>query len=257
MTCPWPVTVVTGATSGIGRAMALEYARRGHLIVGVGRSSKRRATLLHDLAEISPDVPHEAPGIDVAEQKAMQKLGDRLAEIGRADILIASAVLGRDASAAAPPRTRDLPLEDWQRAVDVNLHGIFLADHAVLPLMRAAGDGDIIHIGSSTTPAGLRGTPLAPAYCATKFALAALGQQMARELGPEGIRVRTVFPGPVDTPLIASTLLDGAFGGRMSPESFAITLAGLTELGREMDFPDPHLLPMPRRRSRKPSTGAS
>jgi len=154
-------------------------------------------------------------------------------------------VLGRTGSSTLPPRTRDLPLADWQAMIDVNLHGVFLANHAVLGLMRTAGDGDIVNIASSTTPHGLRGTPLAPAYCAAKFALAALGREMARELEPEGIRVRTVFPGSVDTPLIADTLLDGPFGGRMRVESFATALLGLIELGRDMVLPDPYLLPVP------------
>ena len=123
--------------------------------------------------------------------------------------------------------------------------------------MRSAGNGDLIHIGSSTTPRGLKGTPLAPGYCATKFAVAALGHDLARELAPEGIRVRTVFPGPVDTPLIASTMLDGAFGGRMTAEHFAAAVADLTELGQNFDVPDPHVLPMPRMRSRKQSAGAA
>lgn len=241
------VAVITGATSGIGRALALGLARRGDLVVAVGRTPQRLAETEAALAAAGP-APHRVLGLDVASEADMDRLRGVLEDLGRADLLIASAVLGRRGT-TLPPRTRDLALADWQAQLDVNLHGIFLANRAVLGLMRAQGDGDIVNIASSTTPHGLRGTPLAPAYCATKFAIAALGREMARDLEPEGIRVRTVFPGSVDTPLIADTLLDGPFGGRMSAESFATALIGLVDLGREMALPDPHLLPVPQRRT--------
>jgi NAD(P)-dependent dehydrogenase (short-subunit alcohol dehydrogenase family) len=239
------VGVVTGATSGIGRALAIELARRGWLVVAVGRTPSRIESLRSDLASAGA-AQHRVLSLDVASEADMGELRRLLEEdIGRADLLVASAVLGRTGSSVLPPRTRDLPLADWTAMVNVNLHGVFLADQAVLGLMRSQGDGDIVNVASSTTPHGLRGTPLAPAYCAAKFAIAAMGHTLARELAAEGVRIRTVFPGSVDTPLIADTMLDGPFGGRMRPESFATALLGFIELGREMELPDPHLLPVP------------
>jgi len=240
------VSVVTGASSGIGRGLALALARRGDLVVAVGRDPARLAALAEALAEAGP-AAHRALSLDVSSEADMGRLRAEVEALGRADLMVASAAVGRSAGAALPPPTRDLPLEDWQRMVDVNLHGVFLANAAVLPLMRAQGDGDIVNIGSSTTPHGLRGTPLAPAYSATKFALAEYGRALAEELAPEGVRVRTIFPGPVENPLIAGTLLDGPFGGRISEANFAEAVLGLVELGCDMMVPDPHLLPVPQR----------
>lgn len=242
------VSVVTGATSGIGRALALALARRGDLVLGIGRNPERLADLQAALAEAGPGQAHQVLSLDVSDEADMARLAALLVAVGRVDLLIASAVLGRAGGAnTLPPKTRDLPLAEWQAMVDVNLHGVFLANKAVLGLMRAAEDGDIVNIGSAITPHGMKGTAMAPAYCATKFALAAYGRALAEELAPEGIRVRTIFPGTVDTPLIANTLLDGPFGGRISTDSFATALLGLIELGRDMLVPEPHLLPVPRR----------
>jgi 3-oxoacyl-[acyl-carrier protein] reductase len=248
------VSVVTGATSGIGRAMALALAARGDRVVALGRNPERLAALEAELAAAGPGpgtgaAPLQALRLDVSDPGDMSALKAVLEEIGRVDLLVCSAAVGRGLGGRAlPPPTAELPLADWQAMIDVNLNGVFLANMAVLPLMRAQGGGDIVNIGSSTTPRGLRGTALAPGYAATKFALAEMGRQLAAELGPEGVRVRTIFPGPVETPLIEGTMMDGPFGGRMSGENFARAVLGLVDLGRDMALPDPHFLPVPSRR---------
>ena len=249
--CTGRVCIVTGASSGIGQSLARAMAARGDLVVAVGRNAGRLAETAALLAAAGP-AEHRILQLDVASEADMASLRAEVEALGRADILIASAAVGRGLGGRALPwPTAELPVENWQAMVDVNLHGVFLANMAVLPLMLAQENGDIVNICSSTTPRGLRGTALAPGYAATKFALADFGTTLAAEVAPDGVRVRTIFPGPVESPLIADTLLDGPFGGRISDTSFAQALLGLIDLGPDGVVIDPHFLPVPSRARKK------
>lgn len=232
--------------------MALGLAARGDFVVAVGRDPERLADMGRAL-DLAGGGPHLTLRLDVASEADMAQLRGHIEALGRVDLIVCSAAVGRGLGGRMfPPPTAELPVANWQAMVDVNLHGVFLANMAVLPLMLAQGNGDIVNIGSSTTPRGLRGTALAPAYAATKFALADYGRQLADEVGPDGVRVRTIFPGPVETPLIADTMLDGPFGGRISGAHFTEALLGLIALGSAMEIKDPHLLPVPTRRKKTP-----
>jgi 3-oxoacyl-[acyl-carrier protein] reductase len=125
----------------------------------------------------------------------------------------------------------------------VNLRGVFLANRAVLPAMRAQGTGHIVNVCSSTTPRGLRGTPFGPAYCASKFGVVGLTEALAAEVGTQGIRVQAIFPGPVTTPLVDQTLLARPFGGAISAEAFADAVVALLETPRDAMLRHPHVLP--------------
>lgn len=245
------VAVVTGGTSGIGQAIACALATRGDDVIIVGRNPVRLDATLGLLQQVNPKGRHRAAPLDVGSPEDMAALADICREeYGRVDVLVASAGVGQsDGSRRLPPPSRDLPLEEWQAVLQVNLHGVFLSNTALLPLMQAQGTGTIINIGSSTTPNGLRGKPLAPAYCASKFAMAALTRSLAEEAAAEdsGVQISVVYPGSVATPLISDTLLDGPFGGSISAAHFATAVVQLIELGGEVSLPDPHLLPMPTR----------
>jgi len=243
------VAVVTGATSGIGRAMALALAARGDRVLALGRSPEKLTAIKTELDAAGARSDHAALGLDVSSEADMAALRARVEEIGRVDLLVASAAVGRGLSSGTfPPPTAALPLAHWQAQVEVNLHGVFLANMAVLPLMLAQEDGDILNIGSSTTPRGLRGTALAPAYAATKMALAQFGRDLDAEVAERGVRVRTVFPGPVETPLIKGTALDGPFGGRIKDTGFTETLLAMLDFPDDMALMDPHILPVPSRK---------
>jgi 3-oxoacyl-[acyl-carrier protein] reductase len=244
---PGHVSVITGGSSGIGRTIACSLAARGGSTIIVGRDSERLEKTLATLRAAGPG-RHSALAMDLGQPDEFGRLEDALADYGRVDLLFAAAGLGEDQASGdkLPRATRDLALATFQRVIDVNLHSVFLAVKAVLPYMMAEGNGDLIAVASSTTPHGLRGRPLAPAYCSSKFALTSLFGTLAAELAEHGIRAHTLFPGPVETPLIADTMLHRPYGGIIAPENFAASVIGLLAMGG-VAFPfEPHILPVNR-----------
>jgi NAD(P)-dependent dehydrogenase (short-subunit alcohol dehydrogenase family) len=237
------VSAIIGGSRGIGRALARRLAARGGHVVVIGRDASRLEAALRELEELGPERRHAALALNIAVPEDIRALAEACAErYGRIDLLIVSALdVGYE---GLPPRTANLPLSAWQRSLDINLHGVFLANLAVLPMMLAQGEGEIINVCSSTTPHGLSGRALAPAYSASKFAVAEFSRQLATEVAEHGIRVSALFPGPVETPLIENTGLSAPFGGKIAAENFAETVIRLIEAQGRDAAPDPHILPM-------------
>jgi len=194
MTKPPPVALVTGAGSGIGRAVVLQLAAAGWRVALVGR---RADALEATLAAAGPDPDRLlACAADIADPEAVSRIArDVLARWGRVDALVNAA------GTNTPRRALEvLSLADYHRLVATNLHGAYHCVQAVLPAMRAQGSGTIVNINSE---AGLRANAKAgPAYIASKFALAGLTQAINTEERARGIRACSIFPGDVDTPLL-------------------------------------------------------
>jgi NAD(P)-dependent dehydrogenase (short-subunit alcohol dehydrogenase family) len=183
--------IVTGATSGMGRAIACLFAGEGASVVCGGRDLARGDAVVAEI-EARSGRARFVPG-DVAYPANAERLVDEARRaFGGVDVAVACAgTLGLGSAS-------DLPLESWRRTLAVNLDGVFYLLRAALPAMRERGSGSVVVVSSI---AAFKGFPNHAAYCASKGALVALVRQVAIDCGP-AIRVNALCPGPVDTPLI-------------------------------------------------------
>lgn len=181
--------LVTGATSGLGRAVALRFADQGISVALVGRSAEALRQVTAEVqARNARAVPLHA---DLSDTAALSDLVDAAAsQLGGIGVLVNAA--GTD----VPGRAEDLDLDEWNRVVAVNLTAPFVLARSVMPRMRAGGGGLIVNISSV---AGRRGWANASAYCSTKFALSGLTQSLAAEGREDGIRVCVLYPGAMAT----------------------------------------------------------
>jgi 3-oxoacyl-[acyl-carrier protein] reductase len=180
------VAVVTGASRGIGREVAVRAARKG---ARVGLVARSRGDLEAVLAEIGGR--GAVATADVADREATeQALAQLAAELGPVDILVNNAGIG------AWGRVVDTPVEEFERLIRVNYFSAVYATKAVLPSMLERRRGHIVNLASI---AGRIGAPLEAAYSGSKFAMVGFTEALAFEVGPHGIGVSMVNPGPVKT----------------------------------------------------------
>ena len=183
-------TIVTGASRGIGRAVALALAGCGADLLVHGRDIAALDALADEIAALGRRV--EVMTGDVSDEAVAQAaLAQAEAAFGQVDILVNNAGINSRSS------TLDMTLEDWQRVLDVNLNGTLHFCRAVLPGMIARRRGAIVNVSSTTAKTPHRNA--APAYGASKAAVNYLTMHLAQEMAPHGIRVNAVCPGPVET----------------------------------------------------------
>ncbi|MGH3372071.1 MAG: SDR family NAD(P)-dependent oxidoreductase [Nocardioidaceae bacterium] len=203
--------LVTGASRGIGRAVALTFAEAGDRVaVHYGRS--REAA--EEVAASLPGQGHVVVQADLADATAVRSAVDHAAgQLGRLDVLVNNAGI----FVAHPPLSTsyDEWLEAWTRTLATNLLGAANATFCAIPHLVAAGGGAVVNVSSR---GAFRGEPANPAYGASKAGLNAFAQSMALALAPHDIRVGTVAPGFVQTEM-AREVLDGPGGDAVRAQS--------------------------------------
>jgi len=191
------IAVVTGAGSGIGRAIALGYAREGAGIAVLDIDGETAAKTAADIRD-SGGKAH-AFALDVRDGAACREVAAKVAkELGAVSVLVNNAGINRRNAFTADP---DAVIKDWQDIMAVNLNGLFNVTHAFLGALRGA-KGRIVNIASIQSFMHVR-TPNSPAYTTSKHGVLGFTRALAAELGKDGVRVNAIGPGLIETPLNA------------------------------------------------------
>jgi NADP-dependent 3-hydroxy acid dehydrogenase YdfG len=183
--------LITGASSGIGKAVALAFANAGIDLILVGRSLDRLEPVVTAASQLG--VQAYSYELDLSKLLEVRPVITQIiAERGHIDILVNSA------GTAYTNHLMDTPLADWQRIIDLNLSSVLQVIQGVLPQLRQQQSGTIINLVSI---GGQQAFPNWGAYCVSKFGLVALSKALAAEERPHGIRVTAIYPGSVNTSL--------------------------------------------------------
>jgi len=181
--------LITGATSGIGKATAQLFAKNNYKIIICGRRKNRLEELEKELSQYTSVYSLE---FDVSDKNAVFANIDSLPEtFSNIDVLINNA-----GNAHGLDPIQDGNLDDWENMIDINLKGLLYVSKAIIPKMIAQKSGHIINIGST---AAKQVYPNGNVYCATKHAVDAINKGMKMDLNPYGIRVGAIHPGLVET----------------------------------------------------------
>ena len=189
------IAVVTGAGSGIGRAIAAGYAREGAHVVALDANKETASATAQQILNAGGKADSFA--LDVTRREDCIATAKQVAEkVGKVTILVNNAgIVGRNGMTGAD----DAVIRDWENIIAVNLTGVFNVTHAFLGSLRA-NKGRIVNIGSIQSFLHLR-TPSSPAYTASKHGVLGFTKALAAELGKDGVRVNAIGPGFIETPL--------------------------------------------------------
>lgn len=186
------VALVTGAARGIGRGIALRFAREGAKVGIVDLREAKCQTVVDEIRAVGGEAL--ALGADISDEAQVNALVQRASQsFGTCNVLVNNAAV-----MPAGPLHLTSPA-DFDRCLSVNLRGTYLMCRAVIPDMLEAGQGSIIHMSSVT---GILGLPGLAAYSATKAGLSGLARAMSTDYARSGIRVNAVAPGTIDSPML-------------------------------------------------------
>jgi 3-oxoacyl-[acyl-carrier protein] reductase len=212
------IAVVTGAASGIGRAIAIGYAREGAQVALLDVNEKAAEEAAQEIRDTGGQAMSFA--LDVTRREDCVAVAKRIAEqVGQVSILVNNAGIARRNGMLG---AAEAVIKDWEDVIAINLTGVFNVTHAFLEPLRA-GKGRIVNIGSIQSFVHVR-TPSSPAYTASKHGVLGFTKALAAELGKDGVRVNAIGPGFIETPLNAAT--------RANNPELAKTFVAHTPLGR-------------------------
>jgi 3-oxoacyl-[acyl-carrier protein] reductase len=187
------IAVVTGAGSGIGRAIAAGYAQEGAHVVVLDMNKDSVAATAQQILNAGGKA--DSFVLDVTKRDDCNAIAKQIAEkVGKVTILVNNAgIVGRNGMTGADAGV----ISDWENIISVNLSGVFNVTHAFLPSLRA-NKGRIVNLGSIQSFLHLR-TPSSPAYTASKHGVFGFTKALAAELGKDGVRVNAIGPGFIET----------------------------------------------------------
>jgi NAD(P)-dependent dehydrogenase (short-subunit alcohol dehydrogenase family) len=246
------VAIITGGAGGIGQATALALARAGARVVAADLPGPKldAATRAFAASGMSPMIT--VMPMDVTQEADTARVADETARrFGRIDVLVTSAGILRAPGTLPKPLADTTPAE-WQIVIDVNLRGVFLSNRAVLAHMIANRSGLIINVSSTS---GRQGRAHDAPYCASKFGVVGLSEALAEEVRHRGIRVQTIFPDAVDTPLWEQ---NGPIKPEyaLAPERVADLIAFMVALPEDTQLVAPAIAPFRTRRRKAKSPPA-
>lgn len=227
--------LITGASRGIGKATALAFAQAGFDVALVSRSLGDLKPVVAELESFG--ITAKAYAVDLAALEGIQaNLAHIVEDFGVLDVLVNNAGMGYTGSLAT------MPLSHWQQVMDLNLTSVFGCIQAVLPAMRAAGGGTIVNVASVAAKAAF---PDWGAYTVSKAGLVALSKVLAVEERPHGIRVVTLLPGAVNTPIWDTDTVQADFdrSQMLTPEVVAQTILSTVLLPSQAVIEELTLMP--------------
>jgi 3-oxoacyl-[acyl-carrier protein] reductase len=189
------IAVITGAGSGIGRAIAAGYAREGARVIVLDINETAAAQTAKEIRETGGKA--ESFALDVTRRDDCVAMAKQIADkVGPVSILVNNAGIARRNGMLG---SAEAVINDWEDIIAINLTGVFNVTHAFLGPLRAS-KGRIVNIGSIQSFMHLR-TPSSPAYTASKHGVLGFTRALAAELGKDGVRVNAIGPGFIETPL--------------------------------------------------------
>ena len=191
------VAIITGAASGIGKATAITFGREGAKVMCADLNADGAEAVARQIADTGGEAA--SVKVDVIQEADVQRMiQDTVTRWGRLDVIYNNAGIGTGA-----PITQ-MPTEEWDRIIDINLRGVFFGTkYAILEMLKTGG-GAIVNTASD---AGLMGTPMLSAYCASKGGVVMFTKATAAEWARMGIRINCVCPGVIQTPILDPMLV--------------------------------------------------